>query len=541
MVCKICGAQVSDEYNICPVCGSYLPSNDIQNTESNTGNSADNNSGGDSVADSTQIVYCVSCGNKMMRNYRFCNACGAENLAYGNGVRSASNSNQPSNNNPNSFTVNQPGSYNPNGFAGNHQVNNNLNGYMQNYQNNYGRNTQNNYNSNDYNPNNYNQNNYSPNYQGPQTIPVNGYPIGAPGGAASNVDNKPGKSKKKGLIIAGLAGIVALIIGTVLFFVLKDKDKGNLIVADKKIDTAIENELKYQEYFRLGAYDEFTKYIDSIPKGLYDKIVKAMANAENNSIGDYLSFEDARIELKNEVEENGDHRGDYEKYYDVEYKAAQNAKISIRNEYTSDEFLNSGFYDDLSESDYKRAKNLLNELDKQFDVKIVEGTVTRHYEYSSISSSWEDEDDTHEFSVVLVKYNGKWTPINIMASVIYTIDSKAKADDITASRTLLTAMQTAMADEDCYSEVASMRPDRNGKEVTVLTVTSPDTISATPYLKSEIASSIGSSGLPIKYRKEGAASYSVTIDGNDTLSVYIGTESDPTKWQIYPSTDSVYR
>ena len=129
----------------------------------------------------------------------------------------------------------------------------------------------------------------------------------------------------------------------------------------------------------------------------------------------------------------------------------------------------------------------------------------------------------------------------IAPALIRYIDKSRRADDVTAAGTLLTAVQTALADEDCYSEIAAVKP-AGSASVVIVTVTNKKTVSAVgTYLKSEIESSIGS-GLPIKYTKDKANSYSVAVDGNDLLSVYIGKSGGRvTEWQIQPSTDKKYK
>lgn len=127
----------------------------------------------------------------------------------------------------------------------------------------------------------------------------------------------------------------------------------------------------------------------------------------------------------------------------------------------------------------------------------------------------------------------------IAPALIRYIDKSRRADDVTAAGTLLTAVQTALADEDCYSEIAAVKPS-SGSQI-IVKVTSPKNVSAVgTNLESEISSSIGS-GLPIKYTKDGATLYSVYIDTNDLLSVYIGTASSDDAWQIQPTTAKKYK
>ncbi len=126
----------------------------------------------------------------------------------------------------------------------------------------------------------------------------------------------------------------------------------------------------------------------------------------------------------------------------------------------------------------------------------------------------------------------------IAPALIRYIDKSRRADDVTAAGTVLTGVQTAMADEDCYSEVAGAT---SGQVIVKVTAGSKGhvTVSATANLKSEMDSTLAS-GCPIKYTKDGAKYYCVTIDG-ESLSVYIGTSTNDTQWEIQPSTAKKYK
>ena len=122
----------------------------------------------------------------------------------------------------------------------------------------------------------------------------------------------------------------------------------------------------------------------------------------------------------------------------------------------------------------------------------------------------------------------------IAPALIRYIDKSRRADDVTAAGTVLTGVQTAMADEDCYSEIQAV----SGKKCIVSVTAGSKTttaVSATPNLKSEMSSTLAS-GVPMKYTKDKAAYFNVFIDG-ETLEVYIGDASNDSKWEIQPSTD----
>ena len=125
----------------------------------------------------------------------------------------------------------------------------------------------------------------------------------------------------------------------------------------------------------------------------------------------------------------------------------------------------------------------------------------------------------------------------IAPALIRYIDKSRRADDVTAAGTVLTGVQTALADEDCYSEVAgksgiivSVKAGGKGK----IAITA-----AGPNLKSEMLSTLAS-GCPIKYTKKGAEYYNVAIDG-ETLTVYIAKKANSSEWEIQPSTNKLYK
>ena len=131
----------------------------------------------------------------------------------------------------------------------------------------------------------------------------------------------------------------------------------------------------------------------------------------------------------------------------------------------------------------------------------------------------------------------------IAPALIRYIDKSRRADDVTAAGTVLTGVQTAMADEDCYSEIAKaasgaviVSVEAGGKGH--VTITTPGITGAT-NLQNEMSSTLAS-GCPIKYTKDGAKYYNVTVDG-ETLTVYIAKSQTTTDWQIQPSTDKKYK
>ena len=133
----------------------------------------------------------------------------------------------------------------------------------------------------------------------------------------------------------------------------------------------------------------------------------------------------------------------------------------------------------------------------------------------------------------------------IAPALIRYIDKSRRADDVTAAGTVLTGVQTAMADEDCYSEIQAVSASTKTCIVSVqaggkITAASNKTVvSATPNLKSEMESTLAS-GVPMKYTKDGAKYFTVFIDG-ETLEVYIAKNPGGSDWQIQPSTNKKYK
>lgn len=127
----------------------------------------------------------------------------------------------------------------------------------------------------------------------------------------------------------------------------------------------------------------------------------------------------------------------------------------------------------------------------------------------------------------------------IAPALIRYIDKSRRADDVTAAGTVLTGVQTAMADEDCYSEIAKATSGqiicsvKGGKKGNVTVTAIGDN------LRSEMESTLAG-GCDIKYTKDKAAYYNVTVSG-EVLSVYIGTDSTKTEWEIQPVTNKKYK
>ena len=354
-------------------------------------------------------------------------------------------------------------------------------------------------------------------------------------GETSDDDKK--SKKKKGLIIAGLAAMTALIIGTIVFFAVRSSsNKKVLSVADKDINRAAEKEVKLMLDMSAGKYSKVEKYAESIPEELFDSVVSCIADAEGNATSEYITFESVKDVLKEEVRKSS--------YYDGwgsrEEIDSDNSDIYYSRDYSVEQFIDAeDYYSDNSTVN----EALLRKIDKEFETRIAVVTANMHYKYYNGRRDYEyDYED--EITVVLIKYKGNWTPITLLISAITYVDKSRKYDDVTAAGTVLVGVQTAMADEDCYSEIWGVSNRSNGA-VQILSVKAGSrddcviAYAAGPNLEMEIKSTLAS-GCPIKYTKKNAKYYNVFIDG-DCLSVYISPEINGSDWQIQPNTDQEYR
>ena len=361
-------------------------------------------------------------------------------------------------------------------------------------------------------------------------------------------DASKSKSKKK-IIISVIAAALIVTAGVILFFVLRGKEDSKLYTADKNIEKAAEKEVRFNLSVRAGNYDEIDKYIDSIPKDLYESVIECMVKGNKGNTSDYMLYDEMTdylaSEIKGEAREDDYYFGDDpEAYMEVRKereKAYNNARIYISDEYSIHEYIKDNtdddYYGENESSSTREYINLLNQLDEEFDARVIDG-------YYTMRSGNEDYDYSDDFSIVLIKYNGYWTPLTTIVTGIIFADYSKKADDVTAAGTVLTGVQTAMADEDCYSEIAGI--SRNvDREVQVLSVKggNKNTVdieyAAGPNVEAELRSTLAS-GCPIKYTKNDAKYFNVFVNG-EALSVYISPYYNGTDWQIWPDTDPEYR
>ena len=126
----------------------------------------------------------------------------------------------------------------------------------------------------------------------------------------------------------------------------------------------------------------------------------------------------------------------------------------------------------------------------------------------------------------------------IAPALIRYIDKSRRADDVTAAGTVETAVVTALANEKIYDNIVG------STDSTVVAVWENKGFSfnsaAGTTFEDEFKSSLPD-GASIKYKKEGAKSYTAVTTSDGQVKVYISKDKNGGKdWQIRPSRDEKY-
>ena len=123
----------------------------------------------------------------------------------------------------------------------------------------------------------------------------------------------------------------------------------------------------------------------------------------------------------------------------------------------------------------------------------------------------------------------------IAPALIRYIDKSRKANDVTAAGTIATAVEAALANEDAYDEVV-----KGTGTTLVVKIDGSGYSAAGNVFKTEVSDNL--STVPkIKYKKNGATTFSVAVGGKGELYVYIGDNANISKWQIQPSMTAEYK
>ena len=125
----------------------------------------------------------------------------------------------------------------------------------------------------------------------------------------------------------------------------------------------------------------------------------------------------------------------------------------------------------------------------------------------------------------------------IAPALIRYIDKSRRADDVTAAGTVETAVVTALANEKIYDAIVG------STDSTVVAVWEDKGFSwgtGNQTFKDEFQSSLPD-GASIKYKKEGAKSYTAVTTSDGQVKVYISNDQAGGKtWEIRPSRDAKY-
>ncbi len=152
----------------------------------------------------------------------------------------------------------------------------------------------------------------------------------------------------------------------------------------------------------------------------------------------------------------------------------------------------------------------------------------------------------------------------IAPALIRYIDKSRKSNDVSACKTIKTAVETAMANENTYELLTAVAAGSSAggsiviKENSDATAAGTITISANTSLASasaseEIGKNIGEKTPKVKYRKDGGCQFIVRISAAGTVNVYItksgvaassitdGSLSGTGYWQICPELCEEYQ
>ncbi len=136
----------------------------------------------------------------------------------------------------------------------------------------------------------------------------------------------------------------------------------------------------------------------------------------------------------------------------------------------------------------------------------------------------------------------------IAPALIRYIDKSRKSNDVSSCKTIKTAVETAMANEETYELLTN-----NGSGSTIVVTPGTSTsggggvsISAgsgasTTAAATEIAANIGEKTPKIKYKKNSATHFIVQITAAGTVKVGMSTDGTNMTYEIAPELDAEYQ
>lgn len=145
----------------------------------------------------------------------------------------------------------------------------------------------------------------------------------------------------------------------------------------------------------------------------------------------------------------------------------------------------------------------------------------------------------------------------IAPALIRYIDKSRKSNDVSSAKTIKTAVETAMGTEDAYEQLTAagagtvLKIAAGGSSGSAVTVASGGS-GVTTDTRDEIFNNIGEKTPKIKYKKNDAAQFIVTITSKGTVKVWLAkstytlpTNDTDTKgtgcWEAAPDLDKEYQ
>ena len=151
----------------------------------------------------------------------------------------------------------------------------------------------------------------------------------------------------------------------------------------------------------------------------------------------------------------------------------------------------------------------------------------------------------------------------IAPALITYIDKSRKSNDVSSGKTIKTAIESAMSDEDIYAYLTSgtdtapvtitIQPgqptsendntdpdaeDTGAIQIAGATVPNDAPADVDAQAKTEIGTNIGEKTPKIKYKKDGANAFKATISKKGTITVYATDGSED--WELCPTVSKKY-
>ncbi len=122
----------------------------------------------------------------------------------------------------------------------------------------------------------------------------------------------------------------------------------------------------------------------------------------------------------------------------------------------------------------------------------------------------------------------------IAPALIRYIDKSRKSNDVTAAKTIKTAVDTAMANETANAEIAGLSTG-----ATLLRISNKSIVEAAGTVFSQEVASNLSTKPSVSYTKDGAREFLVTLGSNGEIQVAVSGNGN--SWILQPEIDASYK